>query len=101
MSEIVEFIETKGGIYFRSVLLSEGTSIPQHVHSEDHATFVGQGKARVFVNGKYVQDVEAGHAVEMKAGDAHVFQALENNTRLTCIWPVEVAERMKETVWPG
>lgn len=99
--EIVEFIEEVCGIYFRSVVLRKGVRIPQHVHSEAHPTLVGSGSARLFVDGVYTRDVLAGHAVEIKVGQIHTFEALEDNTRLTCIWPVEVAQRMKETVWPG
>lgn len=99
---LVEFVETKAGIYFRSVFLPfKGTTIPQHVHTEDHATLVGRGKARLYVNDRFQEDIEEGHAVTLKAGQKHSFEALEDNTRLICVWDVEAAERMQETVWPG
>jgi quercetin dioxygenase-like cupin family protein len=96
MTEIVEFVEEMAGVYFRSVFLAfAGTTIPQHVHSEDHATLVGNGKARLYVDGKFKQDIEAGHAVVIEAGKKHMFEALEDNTRLICVWSLEAAKRLK------
>ena len=93
----VELIEEVAGIYFRSVLLANaGDVIPQHVHDHDHATFVGAGKARLWVDGVWSADYEAGRAVEVKAGKSHVFQALEPNTRLACVHDVESAESAKK-----
>jgi mannose-6-phosphate isomerase-like protein (cupin superfamily) len=92
----VEFVEEVAGIYFRSILLaSAGDTVPQHSHDHDHATFVGSGKARVWVDGVWQSDVVAGHAIEIKAGRSHVFQALEPNTRLTCVHDVASAESVK------
>lgn len=97
MSEIVEFVEEKAGIYFRSILIpQEGTWVPQHTHSESHATFCGQGAAAVYVGGEYVARLEAGHAFEVEGGKDHAFRALMNNTRLTCVWDAERAMRLKE-----
>lgn len=92
----VERIEIVGNLYFRSVLLKKrGTSIPQHSHDHDHATLVCSGAARVWIGGVYHGDFEAGHAVEIKAGRQHVFQALEANTRLCCVHDVASAESVK------
>jgi quercetin dioxygenase-like cupin family protein len=100
--EVVEFVETRAGIYFRSVLLpKKGMAIPQHVHDEAHATLCCSGSARMHVDYKRSEDIAAGHAVEVEAGKRHWFEALEDNTRLTCIWTVEAAHRMKGSVWPG
>jgi quercetin dioxygenase-like cupin family protein len=97
MSEIVEFVEEMAGVYFRSVFLAyKGTTIPQHVHDEPHATLVGSGKARLFVDGRFERDIPAGHAVVIEAGKKHIFEALEDNTRLTCVWSLEAAERLKQ-----
>lgn len=97
MSEIVEFVEEMAGVYFRSVFLPfKGTTIPQHTHDEDHATYVGQGRARLYVDGRFQGDIEAGHAVLIAAGKKHLFEALEDNTRLTCVWNAEAAMRLKE-----
>jgi quercetin dioxygenase-like cupin family protein len=97
MLEIVEFVESIADVYFRSVFLAfKGTKIPQHKHDEDHATYVGQGKARLYVDGQFQQDIEAGHAVLVKAGKDHIFEALENNTRLTCVWSAEAAARLEK-----
>lgn len=94
-SQPVERIEEVSGIYFRSVLLERGTVIPQHTHDHNHATYVGSGKARLWVNGVWRADYPAGHAVEVKAGQSHVFQALEPNTRLACVHDVASAESVR------
>lgn len=93
----VERIEPDvAGLYFRSVLLEQaGTVIPQHEHDHDHATLVCSGKARVWVDGAYFGDYEAGRAIEIRAHCAHVFQALESNTRLCCVHDIESAESVK------
>ena len=96
-SEVVEFVEEVDGIYFRSVFLPfKGAMIPQHVHDESHPTYCGSGKARLYVDDVFARDVEAGHAVKVAAGKRHSFEALEDNTRLTCIWDAEKALRLKQ-----
>lgn len=82
-----EFVEEVEGIYFRSVFLPfKGMSVPQHRHDVSHPTYCGSGKARLYENGRFVCDVEAGRAVKVRAGVDHLFEALEDNTRLTCIF---------------
>src|SRR5690348_9201064 len=99
MSELVEFVDEKGGLYFRSVLLpSAGTWIDQHVHDHDHATYCGSGAAVLYVDGQAIEIVEAGHAVEIKAGKKHAFWSVEPNTRLTCVHDVKSAESVKRKV---
>lgn len=93
----VEFIEIVAGLYFRSVLLKlAGTIIPQHQHGHDHATYVGNGKVRLWVNKEWKGDYQAGQAIEIKAHQDHLFQALENDTRLTCVHNLKSAELIKE-----
>lgn len=97
MNEIVEFVDEVAGIYFRSVFLAfKGTTIPQHSHDEAHATYCGSGKARLYVDGRFQEDIEAGHAVAIAAGKQHLFEALEDHTRLTCVWDAAAAQRLKE-----
>lgn len=96
MNEIVEYIEEVEGIYFRSILIpAAGTWVPQHTHDEGHATFCGQGAAAVYVDGEFVHRLEAGHAYGVQGGKAHAFRAIENNTRLTCVWDAERALKLK------
>lgn len=95
----VERIEEVYGLYFRSVFLPEaGMRIPQHVHDHNHATYVGNGRARVYVNDRILGDYEAGQVVPVEAGKKHEFEALEPNTRLTCVHDVASAESIK---WKG
>lgn len=92
-----EFVEEVEGIYFRSIFLPfRGMTVPQHRHDVPHPTFCGAGKARLYVNGRFKCDVEAGHAVPIEAGVDHLFEALEDNTRLTCIFDTARAEELKE-----
>lgn len=93
----VEFVDEVCGLYFRSILLTNaGMIVPQHVHDHDHATLVGSGCVRLWVNGSYAGDFEAGHAVAVLKGCEHVFLALEPNTRLTCVHDVSSADSLKE-----
>lgn len=80
-------IQIEGGIYARSVLLSKNTKIPQHTHDHDHATFVGSGKALLYVDGECVRECVAGDLVPIKGGHAHEFLVIEDGTLLVCLWP--------------
>ncbi len=93
----IEFIEEVCGIYFRSVVLpTAGMRIDQHVHDHDHATYCGQGAARLLVDGEDAGIVVAGRAIEVKAGRHHEFISLEANTRLTCVHDCASADSIKE-----
>lgn len=97
MSEIVEFVEEVCGIYFRSILIPrKGARVPQHAHDHDHATYCGQGSAAMYVDGIYTRVVKAGEAAKVEAGKQHAFQALEDNTRLTCVHDVASALSIKK-----
>lgn len=92
----VEFIEEVAGLYFRSIVLEcAGDTVPQHSHDHDHATLVGAGSVRMWVNGCWLADIPAGHAVKIKAATQHLFQALEPNTRLTCVHDASSAESLQ------
>lgn len=86
----VQSIQIKGGIYFRTILLQKWNIVPQHTHNHDHATLVISGRIRLWIDDKLNGDFEAGEAIEIKGGFKHVFQALQDNTRLTCIWPESI-----------
>lgn len=93
----VERIEEVAGLYFRSVLLPHaGMLIDQHIHDHAHATYVGNGKARAWADGSLIGEYGAGSAIEIKAGVYHQFQALEDNTRLTCVHDIASAESIRE-----
>jgi len=92
----VERITTTSTGYYRSVLLKKAfTCIPQHVHDHAHDTLVCNGRARGWADGEYLGEKEAGEAFEIAAGKRHVFQALEDNTRLACIHNIESADSVK------
>ena len=93
----VEWVDVVCGIGFRVVVLEKaGHVIPQHHHDGyPHATFCGAGRARLWVNGKYAADLEKGRAIEIKAGDEHLWQALEDGTLLACISDAARAEKTK------
>lgn len=92
---IVESIEEIAGLYFRSILISKGVRIPQHVHDYDHATLVGSGSAALYVGGVLAGIYRAGKAVPILANQSHEFEALEDNTRLTCVHDVASALSIK------
>jgi quercetin dioxygenase-like cupin family protein len=97
MSEIVEYIEEVNGLYFRSIVLpKKGMRVPQHAHDHSHATYVGQGKAALYVGEVLVGIYEAGRAVPVAAQRVHEFEALEDNTRLACVHDVASAMSIKE-----
>lgn len=91
----VEFIEEVAGIYFRSIVLHRGQIVPQHAHDHDHATYCGAGSARLWVNGVWREDIPAGRAVPITAGQKHLFQALDDGTRLTCVHDAASADSLK------
>ena len=94
---VVEFADEVGGVYFRSVLIKKaGARIPQHIHDYDHATYCGRGSAAMLVDGIHTRDVKEGEAVLVVAGKEHAFQALEDNTRLTCMHDAASALSMKQ-----
>ena len=93
---MVERIEEVFGLYFRSVLLEHaGLVIPQHEHDHNHATYIGSGKARMWVDGAWVGDFEAGCVVPIEAKKKHVFQSLLPQTRLACVHDIESAKAVK------
>lgn len=82
----VEFVGEAAGVAFRSTFLAKkGDVVGQHAHEYDHATLCGAGRARLWVDGTWREDIERGQAVEIKAGHVHIFQALEDGTQLSCI----------------
>lgn len=95
MIDLVEFVEEVEGIHFRSIFLPfKGMRCEQHKHDVSHPTYCGSGKARLYVEGRFAGDVEAGHAVAVKAGKHHFFEAIEDNTRLTCVFDAARAEEL-------
>lgn len=92
----VEQIVEAGGFYFRTICLAEpGYVVPQHVHDHEHVTLVGSGKARGWKHGVWIGDRSAGEAFVIEADAPHLFQALDAQTRLTCIHNIESALSLK------
>lgn len=87
-------LSIKGGLLFNSVILLKGQLVEQHVHSKPHPTFIGSGAARLWADRAWGGDFKAGEAVEVAAGVAHVFEALEDNTLVACVWEEKVGEEM-------
>ena len=81
-----EYIDEVMGLYFRAILLpNKGDIVPQHIHNYDHVSLIASGKVRLTVEGRPEGDFEAFRAIVIKANKLHVFEALENNTRLACV----------------
>ncbi len=95
-SQPVEYIEDVGGLYFRAICLENiGDAVPQHVHDHAHVTLVASGKARLWIDGAFVADIEAFKAIEIEANRKHIFQALEPMTRLACVHDVSSADSIR------
>ena len=83
---IPEFVDEVCDIYFRSfVLKTKGASTGQHAHDHNHATYIGNGSVRATQDGELLGEFQAGQAIPILAGKEHNFEALEDNTRLTCV----------------
>lgn len=94
---VVEYVGDVCGLYFRSILLPNvGDRAWQHVHDHDHATYIGNGSARLIIDGEPRGVYLAGQAVAVLAGHHHEFVALEENTRLTCVHDVASDASLKE-----
>lgn len=94
---IVEFVDEVEGIHFRSILIPRaGMLVPQHEHDVSHPTYCGQGSAAIYLGDRYWRDIKGGEAVPIKAGVIHSFRALEDNTRLTCVFDAKRALLLKE-----
>lgn len=82
----VEYVDDVGGLYFRAILLPNiGDRVPQHTHDYEHVTLIAAGAARLFVDGELKGDYSAFRAIVIEANKQHVFEALEPNTRLSCV----------------
>ncbi len=94
---MAESIQFAGKFYFRSIVLEKaGDRVPQHRHDVSHPTLCGAGSAEFYVDGVLAGRVIAGNVVEIEAGKLHEFVALEDGTRLTCVFDAEDAEKLKE-----
>lgn len=80
-----EMIEFADDFYFRSVVLTRGDVVGQHVHDRTHASFVGWGKVRGWKNGECMGDKSRGEAFIVEAGAEHAFQALEDSL-IACVY---------------
>lgn len=77
-----------GGLYVhRTVIPIKGTLIPQHSHALDHVSFIATGAARVTAGDK-TSEHNAPHGVLIAAGVTHLFETLEPNTIIDCIFRV-------------
>lgn len=87
---------SKFGLYFRSLLMKKkNTVVPQHVHDLGHATIVGAGRARGWANGEWIGDKGPGEIFDIDPYIEHVFQALEENTFMSCVHDEKSAESVK------
>lgn len=88
----------KCGLAFFGVLLSKGMVIPQHKHEWPHATYIGAGSARHWADGVYQGIVSQSDALELAADTEHVFEALEDGTLITCVWPEALADHFEVSI---
>lgn len=95
MKQPEQRIQIEGGIYARSVILDKNTKIPQHTHDHDHATFVGSGKALLYIDGELDRECNTGDLIPIKGGSLHEFLITEDNTLLVCLWPESIGETLE------
>ena len=62
-----------------------GVEVPQHVHKYDHTSMVARGCVALYKNGVYEGIFKAPTGITIKAGVAHRFVILEDNTIIYCI----------------
>lgn len=93
----METVTFAGKFYFRgSPVLMKGDQVPQHRHDVEHPSLCGSGSAEFFVGGESRGVISAGESVMIEAGKDHHFVALEDNTRLFCIFDADDALKLKE-----
>lgn len=89
----VEFVDVVEGICIRTATLSNaGDCVGQHKHSYSHANHVGHGSVRLWVDGVWVGDFKRNQTISIKANAIHIFQALEDDTSISCLTIASVAE---------
>lgn len=89
----VEFIEEIEGIVIRTTTLAKaGDCVGQHKHSYSHANHVGHGSVRLWVDGQWVGDYKRNQTISVKAEAVHIFQALEDDTSISCLTIASVIE---------
>lgn len=93
----VEFIDEVEGIAIRSTVLEKkGDCVGQHAHPYSHATLVGSGEVRLWVDGQWTGDFKRGQPIGVKAGRVHIFQALADDTFMSCLTISEIAEMVRK-----
>lgn len=93
----VEFVGEVEGISIRSTLLEKaGDCVGQHAHRYSHATLVGSGEVRLWIDGIWLGDYKRAQPIAVKAGHVHIFQALADNTFLSCLTISEIAEMVRK-----
>ena len=90
----VEFVGEEEGISARTTILAKaGDCVGQHAHQYSHATLIGSGSVRMWVDGAWEGDFKRGSLAGVKAGGVHIFQALEDDTLMSCLTISASAER--------
>lgn len=71
-------------IAIKQMVVKAGLYVKQHIHEYDHITLLAVGKVFVWKDGEEIGRVTAPDAIEIKAGVAHTFLAIEDSV-LYCI----------------
>lgn len=73
-------------IFVKQMVLDKaGTLVPQHTHAYDHLSMLAVGSVRIWRDGKLDGDYQAPCGIVIKAGVAHMFLSLEDNTIVYCV----------------
>jgi quercetin dioxygenase-like cupin family protein len=78
--------KTVDGVFIKEILMKDsGTMIAQHIHRFDHTSFLATGAVGVWEDGCFTGNRHAPMPLFIKAGVAHSFVSLEDDTILFCI----------------
>ena len=69
------------GLYAREIFMPAGTLLTSRIHNTAHPYVVLSGRARVFIDGVGVQDLQAGHVGITQPGTRRVLYIVED-----CRW---------------
>ena len=81
---VVEF-QADGVFVKQMALVRAGSIVPQHVHAHDHLTMLVLGAVQVYQDGVFAGTHVAPAGIPVRAGVAHTFVSMLDNTLIYCI----------------
>ena len=72
-------------LFVKPIALKAGEACEEHVHVEDHATFLAFGSMRVWMDGQDQGEVTGPKIIKVRGGTKHQFLAV-TDALFCCIW---------------